>query len=165
MLRDSFKTLKDLDLVSELQTEVLRHLVDGPRTVPELVSLIYGMGRQDSEFQTYYMRVKRSIRKLENKALVSTKILGRDKPYRLTRYAVENLYYVGRPHLSPEALLSRIDTAIYAATLIIGSSTLLLTWASPPAPAPTWIIVSSGAFTYLLGLATSRIMRSMRRIM
>jgi hypothetical protein len=163
VLRESVRSLKDLALVSELQTEVLRHLVDGPRTVPELVFLIYEVGREDSEFSIYYMRIRRSIRKLENKALVSTKIFGRDKPYRLTRYAVENLYYVGRPN-SPETLLSRVDLAIYSAALILGSGTLFLVWSSPSVPEPTWIIISSGAFTYLLGLATSRIIRSLRRI-
>jgi len=164
LLRDSVRSLRDLALVSEIQTEIMRHLVEGPRTVPELVALIFGTGRNGLGFPACYMKIKRSIRKLENKALVSTNLLGRDKPYRLTRFAVEKLYCVGRPGMEPEGLVPKKDLVLYTATLLCGVTAILLTWASPTPPEPGWILVSTGAFLYLLGLATSRILRGMRRI-
>lgn len=164
LLDDSVRALRELGLGSDLQTEMLRHLLHGPRTMTELVELIYGVSRDGEDFSADYMKIRRAIRKLENKGLLSTKIFGRDKPYRLTRYAIEKLYHLARPNGQPGELVSRSDLAVHASTLVSGLATLLLTWQALGEPHPVIVVIISGIFFYLLGISSNRILGLIRRI-
>jgi len=163
-IQDSVKKLSTLGLASELQTEILRHLIDGRRSITELVQLIFHTSKDDQAFDAEYMKVTRAIRKLENKGLVATRIFGRDKPYRLTSHAIETLYYRGRPGESSQ-LVSIKDLAIYSSTLIAGAATLSLIWGLDPSTRARWVALSSGAFLYLLGVSSCRIVNLMRRVL
>ena len=164
MLEDSVRALGDLGLGSDLQNEMLRHLIHGPRTMTELVELIYGVSRDGEDFHADYMKVRRAVRKLENKGLISTRVFGRDKPYRLTPYAIERLYHLARPDGGDVGLMSRGDMTIHVSTLTTGLVTLILTWQALGEPSPVLIVLFSGVFFYLLGASSSKILGLMRRI-
>ena len=156
-LWESVKVLRDLGLASELQSEILRVLIDGPRNITELVGTIYGTTRDGPGFGADYMKVSRTIRKLENQGLVATRILGRDRPYRLTPYALEKLYFLGRPGEEAQRLVGFIDILAYLGTVGSGGAMVLLQQ-SP------WVGAAFGAFLYALGISTCRIVRMLRRL-
>jgi hypothetical protein len=156
-LWESIKILRDLGLASEPESEVLRCLIDGPRNITELVDIIYGATRNTPGFGADYMKISRVIRRLENKGLVSTRILGRDKPYKLTPYALEKLYFLGRPGESAQGLVGFVDLLAYLITL--GSGTAMIFLQQSP-----WLGVVFGAFLYSLGISTCRIVRMLRRL-
>ncbi len=164
VIEDSVRALGALGLGSELHTEMLRHLIHGPRTITELVELVYGVSRNGQSFPADYMKIRRAVRKLESRGLVSTRVFGRDKPYRLTRHAIERLYHLARPNGRTERLMSRSDLAIHASTLATGLVTLLMVWEATGEPRPVWIVLFSGVFFYLLGLSSGRILGLLRRI-
>ncbi len=66
-LRSSVKALGDLGFGTELQREILRRIIDGRRTITELVELIYGTSRDDQGFKADFMKVSRAIRRLESR--------------------------------------------------------------------------------------------------
>jgi hypothetical protein len=110
------------------------------------------------------MKVRRAVRKLENRGLISTRILGRDKPYRLTPYAIERLYHLARPDGGDVGLMSKGDMALYVSTLTTGLVTFFLTWQALGKPSPVLVVLFSGIFFYLLGVSSSKILGLLRRI-
>ena len=49
--------LGTLGLQAGLQTELVRSLLKGSRTIPEMVELLFGVGRSSTDFHAHYMRV------------------------------------------------------------------------------------------------------------
>lgn len=129
--------------------EVVRLLLRGRRTVPELVEAIYGVDRTSMEFHAYYMRVWRSIRELEAMGLVSAPLLGRDKGYRLTPHGLRVLLgLVAKGERRSSRVFSDADLACFAVTLGVG----FLAGFVPLSPT-----LLGAAFIFLLGASTSRI--------
>lgn len=156
-LWESVKILVEMGLASELESEILRALIDGPRNTTELVEIIYGSTRNVPGFGVDYMKLSRAMRRLEGSGLVATRILGRDRPYRLTPYALEKLYFLGRPGEAAQRLVGSFDILIYLVTLSSGLGMVLLQ-ESP------WIGAAFGLFLYALGISTCRIYRMLRRL-
>ena len=115
-LRRTLRQLRSLQLATPLQMEVVEKLLEGRRNLPELVELIFHESSGDPEYKPHYMRVKRAADHLQSQGLVSTKVFGKNKPYHLTRYAVEMLTPIaGEP--TRYRLLPRHDVLIYLARL------------------------------------------------
>jgi hypothetical protein len=91
-VREGVSKLKGLDMGDELSVEILGQLVQGRKTTTEITESIYGLSYSDEGWKSSYSKVNRQIRRLESKGLVSRRLLGKDKPYRLTRLAVTSCY-------------------------------------------------------------------------
>lgn len=159
------KVLTDLGFGSELQREILRRLIEGRRTITEVVELIYHTSRNDASFHADFMKVSRAMRRLEQRGFVATNLFGRDKPYRLTTHALETLYYLGQSGEVRQRLVQKGDTAVYVSTLLAGAATLAFIWNSPKLPEPVWVFLPSGLFLILVGVSLCRMASMMRRIL
>jgi hypothetical protein len=136
--------------------------VDGRKSTAEIVELVYGLRKGDDGFKSCYSRVGRAIRRLESKGLVSRRLLGRDKPYRLTQLAITNLARIGGEE-QQMALVPKIDLATYVGTLSLGipfamRALGLLTMSGDLA---LWMFPS---FCFLLGICFVEVLRTFRRV-
>ena len=154
--------LRGLDIGDELEVEILAKLVSTRRTITEIVEAVYGLASGEEGFSSSYTRVRRGIRRLESRGLVSTTLLGRDKPYRLTDLAVINLARIGGESRQMQAL-PRIDLAAYLATtglsipvIVLGSKWLPLT--------DLGVVALFAAFFFLLGASFVRFLQTLRRV-
>lgn len=106
-LRRSLNHLETLDIDSLLQAEILSELIDGPRSSAELVEkILYPSKDNSQEREACYARVRRAVKNLGAKGYVSTGLLRKNSPHRLTRYAVARLAEIGGG-LTPEKLPGR----------------------------------------------------------
>jgi hypothetical protein len=142
--------------------EILGQLVQGRKTLTEITESVYGLSLWEEGWQSSYSKVARLTRRLESKGLVSRRLFGKEKPYRLTDLAVTNLARIGgeKKQLS---MIPRIDVAFYLATL--GSSLVVA------ALAMGWYELSElgtlglfGAFCLLLGVSLTRFVQAFRRV-
>jgi len=150
-LRKSVRLLGDLEPRSETQISVVESLLDGPKTIAELTEEIFGT---DSADQASYMKVRRAVRALGSKGYVSTRLLGKPKPYRLTLYAREMLGSL-EPGLPPFRLLAPWDILLHGATLVV--ATIL---ALDLVDSLWWLLV----FVYLAGASSCRLAQLFRRV-
>ncbi len=164
-LRGSVKVLADLGFGSELQREILRRLIEGRRTITEVVELIFHTSRSDAGFHADFMKVSRAMRRLENRGFVATNIFGRDKPYRLTTHALETLYYLGQPGEARQRLVQKRDVTVYVSTLMAGAAILASIWNSPKLPEPVWVFLPASFFLILVGISLCRMASMMRRVL
>lgn len=111
--------LKKLGIESFLEVELLTALSKGRRTVAELVQELYNVERSNPAYASYYDRVRRGCRRLESKGLVSRRIFGRDKPYRLTEHGILAMNRARMGQVS-QRVLNSMDAALYLATILFG---------------------------------------------
>jgi len=107
-----------------LEADIMDRLIEGRRTAVELVVEIYGLSREDPAYRAACIRVRRALRGLEHRGMVSTKLFGRDKPYRLTRHGVALLASISEETDGP-TLLPPWSRALFGSTLFIGILMLL----------------------------------------
>ncbi len=119
------KDLKQLDVSDVLQAEIIGQLLRGRRAVAELVEEIYGERKGGTGFMSAYSRTRRSIRELESRGYVATRLLGKDKPYRLTKYAISRLADFETP-VNKARLVPRKDICLYILTTILASLALIV---------------------------------------
>ena len=159
--RDAIQDLKEIDLDSSLEAEVLENLVGGRKSTEELVGLIYDTAKGTGDYPAYYMRVRRATRSLEEKGLVSTALLGREKPYRLTRHALDKLLAMKDNRIEP-CLVPVLDRVLYLALGVL----VAVTWA--------WAMIGHGqqvlfylslTTVFLTGLAISRFLETLGKVM
>ena len=104
-----------------LQVEILLELLNGSRTVAELVVAIYQVGDKDPGFKTCYTRVSRTAAELRSRGLLSRSLLGKEKPYHLTQLAVARLSsFEGVKASSRGEVVPRGDLTIYVSSLSLG---------------------------------------------
>lgn len=104
-----------------LQVEVLLELLNGSRTVSELVSAIYGVADGDQGFKTSYTRVSRAAAELRSRGFLSRRLLGKEKPYHITQLAVARLSsFEGIRGGSRTDVLPRGDLTLYVSSLSLG---------------------------------------------
>jgi DNA-binding PadR family transcriptional regulator len=156
--------LRGLEIEDELALELLAQLVEGKKTAAELVERAYGITSSDAGYKSSYGKVWRVIRRLESKGLISRKIFGKDKPYRLTELAVTNLARIGGEERQQLSILPRIDIALYLATTISVLPTAFLArgWIQLTNPATVALF---GSFCVLLGFSLCRFIQALRRIL
>lgn len=147
-----------LDLKSGLQTEVLREIVEGPRTVRELVQIIFGEDRDNPSFETHYARTRRALKQLEARGYVSAALFGREKPYRLTKHGERCLASLAIGLPTPSVALPT-DLGLFGATLFLG----ILNLVGQALGGPATSIVPS-AFLLLLGLSLCRAFTILREV-
>jgi len=162
VVREGVSKLQGLDVGDEFQVLVLSELVDGSRTISELVESIYGVNRSEEGFGSAYTRVRRTIKRLESRGLVSTRMFGKEKPYRLTGLAVMNLARIGGK-IPQVGIISKNDLVIYIATILLAFPVvgLGLGWLSLRDP---FVILLFACFFYLLGISTSKVIRTIMRV-
>lgn len=160
---EGISRLRGLDIGDELGVEILSRLVHGRRTVSEIVEQAYGLRSTDEGFYASYRRVSREIRRLESKGLVSRRLFGRDKPYRLTELAIINLAKIGGEAKQIRALAPS-DVAIYLATLGVSLPVAFIAvdWIKFSEPI---IVGMFGCFCFLLGLSFGRFIQNLRRVL
>jgi hypothetical protein len=161
-LRAAVRSLDQVPVKSELEAEIIGRLIDARLTVSELVNLIYGTQRQDDEFFAYYMKVKRAMKSLASRGLVSTRLFGRDKPYALTPHGVKVLANIGGGVATETKLLPKIDLGLYTATAALAATTLgLAGWGQP---SHGTILVASSLLFFLIGIAFTRAVQSIKKV-
>ena len=144
------RRMRSLDLLP-LQPEILQNLMDGERTLSELVMSIFGVKRGDEGFDTYYGKLRRAISGLENSGYVSRRgIFGREKPYHITLYGVAKIAAIS-PSMPKPRILTKIDVLVYIATLIAGLVSVVVSGTGRGA----WV-VSLCVFFFLAGVAVTR---------
>jgi len=121
----AIEDLKQLGISDLLQAEIIGRLITGRRTVAELVEEIYCLRKNDKDFMSTYSRTRRSIRELESRGFVTTRLLGKDKPYRLTQYAITRLADFETP-AGKAYLMPRRDILIHIATATLACLCLLV---------------------------------------
>ena len=113
---DGVSKLRGLDIGDLLAVEILGQLVQSKKNLTEITEGIYGLGRSDEGFKSCYTRVGREIRRLESKGLISRKLFGNERPYRLTQLAIINLAKIGGEE-QQIPIIPRVDLVPYLGTL------------------------------------------------
>jgi DNA-binding transcriptional ArsR family regulator len=161
-VKDGVSRLKGLDIGDELAVEILSHLVEGRKSVAEITEHIYGLTSKDEGYNSSYSRVRREIRRLESKGLVSRPLFGGNRPFRLTDLALINLARIGgqTKQLSP---IPRIDLAVHLVTagLAFPVGLIALAWVHVGELATIGLF---GCFCFLLGVSFCRITQSTWRV-
>ena len=154
--------LKGLEIEDVVSVEILVQLLECKMTVSEIVERIYGVTSSDEGFKSSYGKVWRQIRQLESKGLVSRKVFGRDKPYRLTDLAVTNLARIGGEE-KQLSLIPKTDLSAYLATVALAVLVAL--------QAVGWLqlgeittIVLFPSFCFILGISFYGALRMIRRV-
>ena len=161
-IKDGITQLRGLDIGDQVTIEILANLVDGRKTVAEIVERIYGLNSQDEGYFSAYSRIRRGVRRLESKGLVSTGILGREKPYRLTDLAMINLARIGGGAKQSPVIPVK-DAVTYISTLALSVPLILVVarWAEFSEPV---LVGLFGVFCFLFGISFSRLVQSIRRV-
>ena len=120
---ENLKDLRNLEVATVLEAEIVARLLNGRRTSGELAEEIFGVNRDAESFHSYYMRVCRALHSLERRGYVGTKLFGRDRPYKLTQHCLGRLARLGSEE--PPRLIPPHDAAVYASTIIISSVAIL----------------------------------------
>ena len=119
----SNEVLEDMKISKALDGEVLSSLRAGRRTVGELTEKIYGVTRNHPEYRSYYMKVFRSVKALQQKGYVSTNFFGRDRPYRLTPFAAAKMMEIDKEE---QKLFPPRELVIYSFTIGLGILNMLI---------------------------------------
>jgi len=143
-----------LEARSDIEIAIITSLLDGPRTVAELAAEI--LGSEPESYHSRYMRINRAVKVLESKGYVSTRLLGKPKPYRLTRYAQERLAALTSGETRGQGIVGGFDVVVYGATVLSASVS-----AFAPRLGHPWAPL---LFVYLSGMSTYRIIQTLRRV-
>ncbi len=120
-INSSLSDLVRAQFTDLLQVEILLELLNGRRTVAELVAAIYEVGDRDPGFKTYYTKVSRSTSELRSRGLLSRSLLGREKPYHITQLAVARMSsFEGVKASSRGDVVPREDLVLYVSSLALG---------------------------------------------
>ena len=162
------KTLKDygdlkrMQISTLLETEILSSLVGKERMVSELTEEIYGVTRQSPSYHTYYMKVSRAVRALQRNGYVTTKVWGRDKPFKLTAFAASKIMDVDG---KVQRVVPLCDALVYVAAVGFGLANIFLaaSAASPWLSTPKTILPYT-AFLVLSGYSLARLSIAVRKV-
>jgi len=156
--------LRQLDVQDLTQARIIGSLLAGQRTVSELVEEIYGYKRGDEGYMGAYSKTRRAVMVLSSHGYVSTRLFGKDKPYRLTRYAVSNLADIrvngDRPRIMP-----RIDMVIHSITIFLGVVAFLFALDTISLGSSLPFAVFYAVFFLFLGGSIIRLLESVAKVM
>ena len=161
-LRKSATAALARELEEPLQLLIIEKLLDGPRSIAELVEQIYGSTNGQPGYMTSYTKTRRALEKLSSKGYVSRRHFGAVKPYRLTDFAITRLasFSTGK---EPPRLLPTTDRITHLATLCLALF-LLLSVSGRIQLSGLHHTVLNAAFFFTLGLSASRIIQGLRRV-
>ena len=152
------RRMRNIDL-QPLQSEIIRELMNGERTLSEMAGTIFGVRKGDESFDANYSKVRRAIMGLETGGIVSRRgVLGREKPYHLTQFGVAKIATI-TPSMPRPGIVSRYDLIVYLITPILGGVSPLLSGSD-------WILLipSLCSFFFLLGVAVTRSVHLIRKV-
>jgi len=161
-VRKGVSKLKGLDIGDELLVGILGQLVEGRKTITELVEQVYGIHPSEEGFKSSHTRITRGIRRLESEGMVSRKLLGRDRPYKLTQLAVANLARIGGGE-QQQSLVPRTDLAAYLLTVILAVpiASHAIGWLNLAEPTTIGLF---GSFCFFLGISFVEVLKTVRRV-
>ena len=107
------------------------------------------------------MKVKRATEHLQARGLVSTKLFGKNKPYRLTRYAVEMLTPIAGES-TRYRLVPRQDAVLYSATMIILLATIGSSQTHILSPFP--VLFMGWASCIFIGVSLCRFIEMVKKV-
>ena len=150
-----------MELSRPIEAEMLHSLTEGRRTAGELVQRIYGVSKENPDYHTYYMKVFRAAKALQKQGYISTRLFGRDRPYKLTPYAAARMMEIEDGRQPP---ISRVELAAFGVTIALGIANMALAlqsgnWLSGPDT-----IVPYSALLVLTGFCLSRLSLALRKV-
>ena len=153
------RDLKGIQIETVAEAQILGDLMNGRRTIPELMESLYGVSYNDSGYASAYMKIRRSLQSLSSKGYVSRPLFGKGRPYRLTKFAIAKLTNIGGASGEGRVVLvSRGDAALYVATSILGGISVLL-GVDVALEASAYIV-----FAFLSGVSVANAIRTVRRV-
>jgi hypothetical protein len=157
----SIKEFRELKL-GMLEVEVLARLVDGRRTSNELVLEIYGTGKDRSDFAADYNRVRRAVKNLERKGLVSTPFFSKEKPYRLTQHGIAQLTRIGGTQWPNPRIIPVKDRVLYACSIMLAFAIIMISRGGVLRnPLDSYL---TGVFLISIGGSLVRMLETVRRV-
>jgi len=162
-LRSSARSLDKLGLASVIEANIIADLLDGRKTVAELVERLYQVARDNPHYSAYYDKVRRAAGSLESKGYVARRLLGRDKPYKLTRLGWERILAASLD-AEPPRTISGLDTVLYLATLALGGLCWLLAGHTNLSPGTESYLALFSAFLIAVGMSIVRFLEIVRGI-
>ena len=156
----SVGSLRHLEL-SILEVEIMSRLMQGRRTRNELVEEIFQVRKGEPDYVASYTKVRRGLEDLESKGFVSTPLFAKEKPYKITSYAMQRVASVS-PDVKPPRLVEWVDPVIYAACLLAGLGAYYI--AGSVADPPRIMAVVPASFFVLLGFSLARIWGTLRKV-
>jgi hypothetical protein len=160
MLR-STRSLRRVQLKSDLELEIILALAEGERSIGELVEIIFDSRSSDPGFDTHYMRVYRASQDLASRGFVARRLFGREKPYRLTGYCIEKLF--AGPGAPSPRMVTALEFILYLSTLICGA-VMALVGVSVLDLGIRGLIIFNSLFFFLLGFSSLRMLQNLRRV-
>lgn len=157
-LLSTISSLRLRDL-SVLEVEILARLIGSRRTTAELVYEIYGVDSDDEGYRADYYRVRRAAQTLEERGFISKPLLGKRKPFHLTRYAVSVLTSIGVDE-GMERVVSWRDASLFAVTL--ASAALSVAYSRSTL---SWTLTLPGLMLFLSGVSVCRLGAVIRSVL
>ncbi len=152
---------RKLEFATTLETEILACLLEGSKTVGELVELVFRVRKENCSFHQYYMRVSRVLRKMELEGYVSRRLFGSNKPYTLTHFALARLASEGDGP-APK-LVDRWDLGTYGATIAAAVATVCTSSGVVPISRSEFMVVYT-VLVFLCGVCSLRLAGMLKRV-
>lgn len=160
ILRSS-RSVREAELRSSLEMDIISSLVEGEKTITELVEVIFHGRGENPDFETQYMRVWRAAQDLASKGYLARRLFGKEKPYRITSYCVEML--LSGPGVPHPRLLAWLDACLYGLTVMLGILMVLV--GRSILVIGGWGLLSfNSIFFFLLGISSLRMIQALRRV-
>jgi hypothetical protein len=163
-LLDNVYPLKRLGVNEVLEAEILGRLVARSAAASDLAFQIYcncnDKEKEKAPSRAQYMRVLRTLARLEGKGYVVRSPFGKQKPFRLTRYGRESIAAVSRD-LEPDSLVSLGDVAWCVLSVLAAGMSLMLTSMELPSKLLMVCWLATGLVS---GLCAMRLVSIIRRI-
>ena len=160
----SVSQLARTDLKDVLQAEILLELMKGQRTTNELVEAVYHVSPDNPGYRTCYTRVGRNLADMRSRGYVSRRLLGKEKPYRMTPLAVARISAIrGVAGTDRTKIFPREDIVIYALSILLGVASLVFS-EQVGGSNSDWFPVVFSCFLFTSGAAVTRLYDSLRSV-
>jgi hypothetical protein len=150
-----------MELSRPIEAEILHSLTEGRRTAGELTERIFGVTKENENYHTYYMKVFRAAKTLHRQGYLSTRLFGRDRPYKLTPFAAAKMMEieeVKRGLLLPHDVAAYF-VAIGLALLNIYLAATSMDWLSGPGT-----VVPYSLLLFMTGYCSSRLLFALWKV-
>ncbi len=162
-LRSSAKSLDKLGLASVIEANIVAELLEGRKTVAELVEGLYQVPRDNPHYSAYYDKARRAAGSLESKGYVARRLFGRDKPYKLTRLGWGRILAASLD-AKPPRTIPGVDAILYLTTLTLGGLCWLLSAGTNLSPGTGSYLALFSAFLIAAGMSIVKFLETMRGI-
>ncbi len=160
----SVSQLARTDLRDVLQAEILLELMKGKRTTNELVEAIYHLGSEHPGYRTCYTRISRNLADMRSRGYVSRRLLGKEKPYRMTPLAVAKISAIkGVTGANRTMIFPRTDIMIYALSILLGIASAMFSERVGTTNTDLFPFVFS-SFLFTSGVAATRLFEALRSV-